>query len=66
MTFREINKHYGFYDECVKKYSNENIWKLFTDIFQYLPLAATIEGQVLIPSFSSFVCTGDSLLSLIK
>lgn len=22
ILFREINKHYGFYDECIKKYSN--------------------------------------------
>ena len=41
---REINKIYGFFDECFKKYGNENIWKLFSDIFQYLPLSATIDN----------------------
>lgn len=39
---REINKLYGFYDECLKKYGNESVWKLFTDIFMYLPLSAVI------------------------
>jgi len=40
----EINKIYGFYDECFKKYGNENVWKYFTDVFLYLPLTALIEG----------------------
>jgi len=43
---KEINKIYGFYDECLKKYGNENIWKYFTDVFLYLPLTAIIEGQL--------------------
>ena len=42
----EINKVYGFYDECNKKYGTENVWKYFTDVFLYLPLTALIEGQV--------------------
>lgn len=42
----EINKIYGFYDECYKKYGNENVWKYFTDVFLYIPLTAIIEGQV--------------------
>ncbi|EAR82035.1 serine/threonine protein phosphatase 2A (macronuclear) [Tetrahymena thermophila SB210] len=43
---REINKIYGFYDECYKKYGNENVWKYFTDVFLYLPLTALIESQL--------------------
>lgn len=42
----EINKIYGFYDECFKKYGSENVWKYFTDVFLYLPLTALIEGQL--------------------
>ncbi|KRX10109.1 hypothetical protein PPERSA_08512 [Pseudocohnilembus persalinus] len=42
----EINKIYGFYDECYKKYGNPNVWKYFTDVFLYLPLTALIEGQL--------------------
>jgi len=41
----EINKIYGFYDECFKKYGTERIWKQFTDIFASLPLAATIDSK---------------------
>lgn len=44
---REINKVYGFYDECFKKYGNELVWKLFTDVFGYLPLAAIVERYIL-------------------
>lgn len=33
---------YGFYDECVRKYGSANVWKVFTDLFDYLPLAATV------------------------
>ena len=40
------NQVYGFYDECVRKYGNGTVWKLFTDLFDYLPLTAVIEDQV--------------------
>ncbi len=43
---KDINKVYGFYDECYKKYGNENAWKYFTDTFLYLPLAALIDKKV--------------------
>lgn len=42
----EINKIYGFYDECFKKYGNERIWKMFSDIFMCLPLSAIIENKI--------------------
>lgn len=44
---REINKIYGFYDECQRKYGNEIVWKHFTDVFGYLPLVAIVENSVL-------------------
>jgi serine/threonine-protein phosphatase 2A catalytic subunit len=37
---------YGFYDECIRKYGNENVWKMFTNLFDYLPLTAIIENQI--------------------
>lgn len=41
-----LQLRYGFYDECLRKYGNANIWKFFTDLFDYLPLTALIESQV--------------------
>lgn len=43
---RQITQVYGFYDECLRKYGNANVWKYFTDLFDYFPLTALIDGQV--------------------
>ena len=43
---RQITQVYGFYDECMRKYGNSNVWKYFTDLFDYLPLTAVVENQV--------------------
>lgn len=43
---RQITQVYGFYDECLRKYGNANVWKEFTDLFDYLPLTALINEQV--------------------
>jgi len=43
---RQITQVYGFYDECNKKYGNSNVWKCFTDLFDYLPLTAVVENQI--------------------
>ena len=44
---RQITQVYGFYDECLRKYGNVNVWKMFTDLFDFLPLTALIENQVI-------------------
>mmetsp|Transcript_26768 Transcript_26768/g.23707 ORF Transcript_26768/g.23707 Transcript_26768/m.23707 type:complete len:235 (+) Transcript_26768:61-765(+) len=44
---RDTTRAYGFYDESHKKYGNPNAWKYCTDVFDYLPLAAVIEGKIL-------------------
>jgi len=43
---RQITQVYGFYDECLRKYGSANVWKIFTDLFDYLPLTALIEGKI--------------------
>ena len=50
---------HGFYDEITRKYGNVNVWKYFTDAFDYLPLGAIIDGTDIIIQVRSFVCMGD-------
>ena len=44
---RSVTQQYGFYDECQRKYGNINVWKYFTELFDYLPLTATVDDQVI-------------------
>lgn len=41
-----INRIYGFYDECKKRY-NIKLWKTFTDCFNCFPVAALIDDKIL-------------------
>jgi len=41
-----INRIYGFYDECKRRYSIK-LWKVFSDVFNCLPVAATINDKIL-------------------
>ncbi|KAL9251823.1 Serine/threonine-protein phosphatase PP2A-4 catalytic subunit-like protein [Drosera capensis] len=43
---RQITQVYGFYDECLRKYANANVWKIFTDLFDYFPLTALVESEI--------------------
>ncbi|KAA0149585.1 hypothetical protein FNF27_01406 [Cafeteria roenbergensis] len=41
-----ISRIYGFFDECKRRYS-VRLWRLFVDVFNCLPLAATIDDKIL-------------------
>ncbi|KAK6464611.1 Metallo-dependent phosphatase-like protein [Scheffersomyces coipomensis] len=41
-----ITKIYGFYDECKRRLSCAKIWKDFIDVFNTLPIAATINDKI--------------------
>jgi serine/threonine-protein phosphatase PP1 catalytic subunit len=40
-----INRIYGFYDECKRRYSVK-IWRTFGDCFNCMPVAAVVGGKV--------------------
>ncbi|KAH7678690.1 serine/threonine-protein phosphatase PP1 catalytic subunit protein [Dioscorea alata] len=42
----KINRVYGFYDECKRRF-NVRLWKIFTDCFNCLPVAALIDDKIL-------------------
>lgn len=41
-----INRIYGFYDECKRRYSIR-LWKTFTDCFNCLPVSAVVEDKMI-------------------
>nr|CCC95764.1 unnamed protein product [Trypanosoma congolense IL3000] len=43
---RQITQVYGFYDECYRKYGSATVWRLCTDLFDYMPLSAVVEGSI--------------------
>ena len=40
-----INRIYGFYDECKRRYSIK-LWKKFHDVFNVLPFAAVVDEKI--------------------
>lgn len=41
-----INRIYGFYDECKRRF-NVRLWKVFTECFNCLPVAALVDEKIL-------------------
>lgn len=38
---------YGFYFECLKKYGDDAVWRCFSDLFDYFPIASVINENFL-------------------
>jgi len=43
---RQVTFSYGLYEEINRKYGNSNPWQYLTDLFDYLPIAAVVDGRV--------------------
>ncbi|MCP3667181.1 MAG: hypothetical protein GY696_32595 [Gammaproteobacteria bacterium] len=41
-----INRVYGFFDDCNRRFS-VRLWRTFQSVFDYMPLAALINGRIL-------------------
>lgn len=44
---RQITQVYGFYAECLRKFGGPAVWQYFTELFDYLPIAALVGGSLL-------------------
>lgn len=45
---RSVTRVYGFYEECTTRYQDHGmeLWKAFTDMFDFLPVSALIGNQI--------------------
>lgn len=57
---RQITTVYGFYDEINRKYGNPNPWKYCTEVFDYLPIGAVVDGSSFFIQAKCFACMEDS------
>jgi len=39
---RQVTQVYGFYDECIRKFGSAQVWRLCTEMFDYLVLGAVV------------------------
>ncbi|KAF8385320.1 gsp-4 [Pristionchus pacificus] len=42
-----INRVYGFYEECNRRYKSTRLWQIFNDTFNWMPLTALTGGRIL-------------------
>ncbi|KAK5981102.1 Serine/threonine-protein phosphatase [Trichostrongylus colubriformis] len=42
-----VNRAYGFYDECMRRYQSQRMWQLFQDVFCVMPLTALVGEKIL-------------------
>lgn len=43
---KQVSQVYGFYDECIRKYCNPNVWNMFCEVFDYMPLTALVAESI--------------------
>ena len=44
--FQHINHVYGFFDECIEKYGDGEVWTAFNSAFSFLPLAVILNDKI--------------------
>lgn len=44
--FPHINKSYGFYSECLSVYNSQDVYRMFNDVFAYLPLVCVVNEEI--------------------
>lgn len=46
---RLMNINYGFHEDCIRKFGQDGgtIWERVNDVFEFLPIAALVEGSIL-------------------
>ncbi|PIO76753.1 Ser/Thr phosphatase family protein [Teladorsagia circumcincta] len=42
-----VNRAYGFYDECMRRYQSQRMWQSFQDVFCVMPLTALVGEKIL-------------------
>ncbi|KAH7727878.1 serine/threonine phosphatase [Aphelenchoides avenae] len=42
-----VNRIYGFYDECCRRFKSVPMWQAFQDTFRWMPLSALVGGRIL-------------------
>ena len=43
---RSQTQVFGFYDECLMKFGDSQVWKMFTDTFDMMPVSAVIDNKL--------------------
>ncbi|VDO31852.1 unnamed protein product [Brugia timori] len=42
-----VNRVYGFYDECLRRYGSNRLWQGFQDVFAVMPLCGCVGSRIL-------------------